>query len=1247
MIDTPVSDDKSPRHWGLALLVGLALVGGCQSGSSNDGGASSSGTEDASSPDTRTAPPDAADPVDDVGTGGDDADRDGDVSDAGSMRDVGVDTRRDARADVQSPDAADGGMGRDGGADTSDAGMETGMGDDGDGDGVPDDEDNCPSVPNEDQKDRDRDGIGNACDHYPYVHDPSNPTNLNYQQEDEPNDSLRSQFNEERDFPILLDGTVGPLERGDGDRDFISFHLDEPSALIVRMEAKTGEMWNGGLLLGYRFRNGNITNLVSGPGNGQDVTRDMYIAAPGDYVFAATDFRNLLPDSQAQDVGGSSRLKYRLSISKVPLPEPTRTGVPAKKIFQSDGALRTFRIDTQGLSALKVSARGVPLAGPNRALHLPLFALYDPKDDRVLSYILQRQLDSQTRSGTLSTKLADQDEVLLIAGSYRTIGDNRVVYEISETTVPREFETVQQSEDAREGRHVWMQPGAEPVRGTIGPPRASGPRRLSPDVDYYLMNVKPGQKVRVTLKPTAQSAFVPDLRLGNYYIEPGSGDSSFQTRDAPNVVSAEREGQSRTIEFVYDKPMAGEVAIRVRHAPNVGADNPVGGQRYEYELEVETWQPKPIAVQSYPTTKSLALGPGELGIFEMQVQPGEVVQIEPQAPDGVSFEGETRIYGTSDWERYDDDDLDEVSFSVAQAGTFWYDVREAQGRGTQGKSLNVEFSKLQPKQLSLPANVQDSITSSESADYYYVPAQSGDKIDVAIQAQFDPRVRIYELPGYNLTGFTLDREVLAADSNGGFIIKVNPDDSDSTGSYTLGVENVTPQKTINQLPAQLSGSLDNPPLREWYELPVQKNRIYEIGYDKTGRDFDDRVYVFDPSDMDTIERGFSSPVRFQASSNKSVYIAVFDDEGQGGSNYTYDLNVQEFPVNSINLDTPTQGQLASGNKQQLYLFSTGKAGALDLNVEAQGSWTPDVSLLEQGGDLDDIDDAEAHRGRVHYAPEGSKKYAAVVRARDQSRSGPLDFTIEASLEPASNATSESEPNDNANQAQIVGSTPAVFSGSLGQSGDSVDRFQIDLQSGQRIWVLVAEDGNNSMWPYARLYDPSGNREASDTFDGEGTFPALYGERVDESGTWQFSIEQRRNNESGNYHLYVFTSEALEFSESEPNDSQSDAQNLQIIDAPAQITTSVGPNDATDVFEFELTRDLDTLRVFLEDASPGHDLVLRDSSFNVVKAQGPNHGGGSQPDFDASNLDAGTYYLELGQGNVGSREQVEIVTWPTP
>jgi hypothetical protein len=61
---------------------------------------------------------------------------------------------------------------------------------DGDGDGVCDADDNCPTTPNPDQADRDGDGVGDVCDNCPDVPNPgqedSNGNGIGDACEDEP-----------------------------------------------------------------------------------------------------------------------------------------------------------------------------------------------------------------------------------------------------------------------------------------------------------------------------------------------------------------------------------------------------------------------------------------------------------------------------------------------------------------------------------------------------------------------------------------------------------------------------------------------------------------------------------------------------------------------------------------------------------------------------------------------------------------------------------------------------------------------------------------------------------------------------------------------------------------------------------------------------------------------------------------------------------------------------------------------------
>jgi hypothetical protein len=75
-----------------------------------------------------------------------------------------------------SPDQNGGGGGCGGGGSVlysyTDDGTTFSYSDDADGDGIPDNFDNCPFTPNRDQKDTDGDGVGDACDNCPTVFNP-------------------------------------------------------------------------------------------------------------------------------------------------------------------------------------------------------------------------------------------------------------------------------------------------------------------------------------------------------------------------------------------------------------------------------------------------------------------------------------------------------------------------------------------------------------------------------------------------------------------------------------------------------------------------------------------------------------------------------------------------------------------------------------------------------------------------------------------------------------------------------------------------------------------------------------------------------------------------------------------------------------------------------------------------------------------------------------------------------------------
>ncbi|MFB6264425.1 MAG: hypothetical protein ABEL76_12505, partial [Bradymonadaceae bacterium] len=513
--------------------------------------------------------------------------------------DVLVDARPDAGMDGAGGDVAP-----DSTADAGDAiGMDAsdGGGTDRDGDGVPNDEDNCPDQKNKEQADRDRDDVGNPCDHLPFIHDEKNPKSFDATTEDEKNqsnDSPREGRKYGLGLPFVIDGNVGPVE-DEGDIDYYSFTVDEPTVLLLRVKPKSSEMWVGSITLGYQARNANIRPALFGGGPGRNGVRSIFLPVPGAYSIAVSDLRNFLPDNQQQDVPNNGKLKYRLSASAIPLPEPKKVSVPSRQNRTFDGTLNTYQVDTSDIDDLKVDAKGVSIG--QRSIHDPLVYVYDRKAERTMSYTIGQQI-SDTQEVSLTTKLADdRSKVTVIEGFQRQLRNTSSVVEFADATVDSEFETIQTAQNKRTDRLVWLQPGMS-VDGKINQPRTAGQNKRKPDTDFYLLSTRRGQAVRVTVEPTKNSKLKPSVAVGNYFEDPQRG-SRFFDRRGHKIKAPNKAGKKRSVEFLYGSRTDGEVGIRVKHGPNDGADNPVGGGDYEYTIKVETFSPSPTKIGSLPTTE--------------------------------------------------------------------------------------------------------------------------------------------------------------------------------------------------------------------------------------------------------------------------------------------------------------------------------------------------------------------------------------------------------------------------------------------------------------------------------------------------------------------------------------------------------------------------------------------------------------------------------------------------------------------
>jgi hypothetical protein len=1135
--------------------------------------------------------------------------------DAGTNADAGVD------AEPMRPDAG------------VDAAPDMATEVDSDEDGILDADDNCPDVSNPDQLDRDRDDVGDACDNFPNFWDPANPAELETLIEDEsvqPNNSSIQGEAYGLELPFVVEGEVGEVVDGTGALDFYSFEIDEPTAVILDVSG-SDTYWAGAILFGYDWRNANVQRILLPDEVGEPGDREVWLPVPGKYTVAVSDARNLIPS--AVDVGGED-FTYRFSISTIPLPDPEPIQVPSGQVpLTYENRLRVLEFDSTGLDTLQVQANGIGL--DENSFHFAAFSLWDVDAGRTLSYSASAQVDD---AGAVrgTTKINELGTTWLIEDHVQRFGTASSNVSITTPSVAREPETPQQPADERSGDLVWLTPGTS-IQGTIGPPRASGPTTLEADVDYYPFAVRRGDAFVVTVTPDAGSSFLPDIDIGHY--ADNGGDSIFVRRfESP---TAEMSGMPATVHYLVSALEDGEFGVRINHGDNAFSANPVGGAAFTYTVALDSWEPDILELGTAPASESTILDPGKVGVATFEASAGDILRIGVDAPslfldayvlDPVSFEQLTNAD-------------EQLTFRAPADGTYTYVFYDFLGRGsgTDPVTITLEAASITPLPAA-PDTATGVFDTEGKLDIYSFDANAGDKIDVRVSAPgFLTSLELYDADFRRIFSTISSQRQVVLEEVGTYFVGVSHYNGEAAPEFTyeLGVATLAPT-SVGALPASQNGVVDNSPFATWYAMPVETGKRYSVSANSPANGFTPRLYVVEAGDLSFVESTTNGAARWVSDFTGDVWIAVYDGDNEGNAAWTYAVEFAELSVAPVIPGTPLSGTLTSGTEELLYQF-TAPPGAVEVEVVTTGGWDADINVFDVS--LNRVNDARQFANEARFARSESGDYAVSIRSSDPSLAGPLEFELRVNTLPETAAIADAEPNDDTTTAQSIAGATGI-SGSVG-GADPADRFAFDLTRGQRVWAMATDRNMQGIFSVSATLEwlrPDGTVVTSDSFDGEGFLPALYGESALVSGRWEVVMRPRDNSSwSGDYFLYLFTTPVESFTETEPNDSTADAQALGPVRV-ARIAASVDATDTVDLFAFSVEGDSRDVWIDLENAAPEHTLRVLDASGTAVATSGPGFDGATDPVIRTL-LQPGDYFLELGAGNAtGSADIVVNVTY---